>query len=84
MFIFIIRFQVQHILSEPRAEESCDEKFLTGRVSSEMINSILSKKSSNTDSPFVCVCGPMPFVDNVKTYLNDAGFDSNNLHCFHG
>lgn len=74
------RFVSRYILSDSGSDQWRGE---TGRMSSEIAESLHSKASSS-HSAYCFVCGPNGFVDLSEKELSAKGYDADNLHFFRG
>lgn len=73
-------FRVKHVLSGSNLADSWPER---GHISSERVTAIRDSKS-DTYATFCFVCGPVAFNETCLKLLQDAGYELDNLHIFHG
>ncbi|XP_037042316.1 cytochrome b5 reductase 4 isoform X2 [Bradysia coprophila] len=73
------RLKITYYLSEP----SPSWTGRTGHITSDVIKTLIDPSTANI-STFCCVCGPQPFNELALEFLQGAGFQSSDLHIFHG
>lgn len=85
LFFFLIfnfpffSLKVTYILSEPSPSWTGQ----TGHITLDIIKTFIDPSSTNV-ATFGCVCGPQPFNELALEFLEGAGFQSSDLHIFHG
>ncbi|XP_077567976.1 cytochrome b5 reductase 4 isoform X2 [Stigmatopora nigra] len=72
------RFQVEHILSEPRDSWTGRK----GRVDNALIKDFLSRPKGS--KCYVCVCGPTLFTEQTIRMVKQQGFSEEEFHAFQG
>uniref|UniRef100_A0A8D0DVX0 Cytochrome b5 reductase 4 n=1 Tax=Salvator merianae TaxID=96440 RepID=A0A8D0DVX0_SALMN len=71
------RFDVQFILSEPKKGWTGKQ----GRISSSLLSQFL-KRSKFDSKIFICICGPVPFMEQGIQFLQGLGYSCKEVHCF--
>ncbi|PIC54498.1 hypothetical protein B9Z55_003727 [Caenorhabditis nigoni] len=71
---------LRNILSAPKTEES--EHQLHGRVSGDLLQSIIATSSGGARRAFIC--GPDGFIIAAKNALDTMGISSDHVHIFQG
>ncbi|XP_077145910.1 cytochrome b5 reductase 4 isoform X1 [Ranitomeya variabilis] len=71
------RFEAQYILSEP-TQSWVGHK---GQISSSLLSEVLTR-SKNNSSALICVCGPTGFAAQGLRFLEDLGFNKEDIFVF--
>ncbi|CAL8287408.1 unnamed protein product [Merluccius merluccius] len=72
------RFQVEYVLSEPRAGWTGR----TGRVDQSVLRDVLGRPDGA--KCYVCVCGPAAFTELTEELVRQQGFSQEEIHAFQG
>ncbi|KAJ6665800.1 hypothetical protein lerEdw1_001272 [Lerista edwardsae] len=71
------RFDIEFILSEPNKGWTGKQ----GKVSSSLLSQFL-KRSKCDSKILICICGPVPFMEQGMQCLQDLGHSCEEIHCF--
>ncbi|XP_062981855.1 cytochrome b5 reductase 4 isoform X2 [Elgaria multicarinata webbii] len=71
------RFDIQFVLSEPKKEWTGKQ----GKISSSLLSQFV-KRSKCDSKMLICICGPLPFMEQGIQYLQDLGQSCQEIHCF--
>ncbi|XP_066468583.1 cytochrome b5 reductase 4 isoform X2 [Tiliqua scincoides] len=71
------RFDVQFVLSEPNKGWTGKQ----GKVSSSLLSPFV-KRSKCGSKILICICGPLPFMEQGMQFLQDLGHSCEEIHCF--
>ncbi|XP_072855187.2 cytochrome b5 reductase 4 isoform X3 [Pogona vitticeps] len=71
------RFDIQLVLSEPKEEWTGKQ----GKISSSLLSQFV-KRSTHGSKILICICGPLPFMEQGVQFLQDLGHTSEEIHCF--
>ncbi|XP_060092609.1 cytochrome b5 reductase 4 [Heteronotia binoei] len=71
------RFDVQFVLSEPNKGWTGKQ----GKISFPLVSQFL-KRSKDNSKMLICICGPLPFMEQGIQILQDLGTSCEEIHCF--
>ncbi|XP_048351049.1 cytochrome b5 reductase 4 [Sphaerodactylus townsendi] len=71
------RFDAQFVLSEPNAKWTGKQ----GKISFSLVSQFV-KRSKDDSKILVCICGPLPFLEQGLQILQDLGTSCEEIHCF--
>ncbi|XP_053143113.1 cytochrome b5 reductase 4 isoform X2 [Hemicordylus capensis] len=71
------RFDVEFILSKPNKEWTGKQ----GNISSSLLSEFV-KRSKCDSKILICICGPLPFMEQGIQFLQDLGISGEEIHCF--
>ncbi|XP_044277621.1 cytochrome b5 reductase 4 isoform X2 [Varanus komodoensis] len=71
------RFEVHFVLSEPKKGWAGKQ----GSISSSLLSPFV-KRSKDNSKMLICICGPLPFMEQGIQYLQDLGQSCQEIHCF--
>ncbi|KAM6460669.1 cytochrome b5 reductase 4 isoform 1-T1 [Liasis olivaceus] len=72
-----MRFDIQFVLSEPKKEWTGKQ----GKISSSLLSEFV-KRSKHDCKILICICGPLPFMEQGIQFLQALGHSGNEIHCF--
>ncbi|XP_063168680.1 cytochrome b5 reductase 4 isoform X1 [Candoia aspera] len=72
-----MRFDIQFVLSEPKKGWTGKQ----GKISSSLLSEFV-KRSKHDSKMLICICGPLPFMEQGIQFLQALGLSDNEIHCF--
>ncbi|KAG8124072.1 putative Cytochrome b5 reductase 4-like isoform X2 protein [Naja naja] len=72
-----MRFDIQFVLSEPKKEWPG----IQGKISLSLLSEFV-KRSKHESKILICICGPLPFMEQGIQLLKTLGHSGNDVHCF--
>ncbi|XP_077161539.1 cytochrome b5 reductase 4 isoform X2 [Paroedura picta] len=71
------RFDVQFVLSEPTEGWTGKQ----GKISFPLVSQFVKRNKDNSKM-LICICGPLPFMEQGLQILQDFGTSCEEIHCF--
>ncbi|KAM3853180.1 cytochrome b5 reductase 4 isoform 5-T8 [Vipera latastei] len=71
------RFDIEFVLSEPKKEWPGKQ----GKISLSLLSEFV-KRSQHESKILICICGPLPFMEQGIQFLQTLGHSGNDVHCF--
>ncbi|XP_026582557.1 cytochrome b5 reductase 4 isoform X2 [Pseudonaja textilis] len=72
-----MRFDIQFVLSEPKKEWPGKQ----GKISLSLLSEFV-KRSKHESKILICICGPLPFMEQGIQLLKTLGHSGNDVYCF--